>query len=157
RARYLAPLHPPDLLCQTSREVVAAIGDAHEDDVGDALVALEHLVRDPRERATDVVGLHDLAAHRRELIRERLPASAGRRTGYDASQLPSRPRRTGLKGTMFVASIRPGDRTRKRAGSCPSPPAGLSWGERSESQTRDQIREARSRGRFTAMEWGVRS
>src|SRR4029077_14482293 len=62
-SRPLGLLDPYDLGREPSGEVIAAVGDPHEDDVVGALVALDHLMGDPCQRPPHVIGAHDRGRH----------------------------------------------------------------------------------------------
>jgi hypothetical protein len=91
-------LHPAPLLDQATqavRERDAARVDADERHVLQRLVPLDDLVRDPRERPLDRVG-----------IEEDLPGQARADGGVAAHLTPSRPRWTELKVVVRGAAYR---------------------------------------------------
>jgi len=90
-----------DLAGEPPREVVAPGRDPDQHDALGTVVALEDLVRDARDRPPDLALVQQLGgAHQNETprrLRGRAPMS-----NCMFPRLPSRPRRTGLKGEVVA-------------------------------------------------------
>jgi hypothetical protein len=90
-----APLDPPDLGGQASRQVIAACRDADEHHALGTLVALEDLVRDARDRAPDLGLVHDPRLGHQgapaEGLERRTPGRARGRASWSAGTRPHAP------------------------------------------------------------------